>query len=242
MLRIAICDDNSSICSEVEKVVLEYSKVNNINLDAEIFYNGESLLDFIKTEHSFDLIFLDIEMDGITGVGVGEVIRNEFKDHISKIVFLSGADGYEMDLFNVQPLNFLRKPIDKQKIYNCIDLAREIFEITDDYFEYKFNYEIKKIPYTELIYIESLMKKIKIVSVHSQDEIYGSLEKIKSTLPKRFIIPHKSYIVNFSNVSTIQKDTIIMINGDKIQISQRNIKNIRAMQIEMEREKRNARI
>ncbi|MEG0899685.1 MAG: response regulator, partial [Oscillospiraceae bacterium] len=147
MLKIAICDDNKSICAEIENMILDYQKFNCIKFDIEVFNSGENLLKYIQNEHNFDLIFLDIELGRITGVGVGEVIRNEMKDHLSKIVFISGEDGYEMDLFNIQPLNFLRKPVDKNKIFKCISLTREILGLVDDYFEYKINYETKKIPY-----------------------------------------------------------------------------------------------
>lgn len=242
MLKIAICDDNNSICSEIEGFILEYQKLRFLDIDIEVFYNGESLIDYIKNKYLFDIIFLDIELGDITGIGVGKVIRKDFRDHISKIVFISGADGYEMDLFNLQPLNFLRKPVNRNKIFDCIDLAREIIDTTNTYFEYKTNREIKRVAYKDIIYFESILKKIKIVTINAQDEFYGSLEKVKEILPKLFISPHKSYIVNFSNIIAIKKDRLIMTNKAIIPISQRNLKSIRTIQIEIEQEKRNARI
>ncbi len=241
-MQIAVCDDNHLICAEIEKIISEYAKANNFKVNIEVFYSGEGFLNYVETEHNFDLIFLDIEMRGVTGVGVGTVIRNKFKDHISKIIFISGASGYEMELFNLQPLNFLKKPVNKRQICSCIDLAREILGVSTNYFEYKFRHEIKKVPYKEIIYFESVLRKVAIKTAQSSDEIYGSLEKIRQTLPKIFVAPHRAYAVNFAHVITIQPSQLIMSNGDAVPISQRNLKNIRAMQLEMEMEKRNARL
>lgn len=242
MLKIAICDDNVSISTEVEQIILEYAKERELKFDISVFNKGEDMINFVKREHNFDLIFLDIELGTTTGVEIGTIIRQELCDHISKIVFISGADGYEMDLFNLQPLNFLRKPIEKEKICKCIDLALEILGRENLSFEYKHNHQIKKIPYKDIIYFESFLKKIKIVSVNFEDEFYGSLDKIKDSLPKNFISPHRSYVVNFSNIISIKTNNLTMLNEETIPISRNNLKNIRLLQLSIEKEKRDARL
>lgn len=60
MLRIAICDDIVSICSELEDMILEFGQKNNQELTVEVFYRGEELLKYLNDGNSFDLIFLDI--------------------------------------------------------------------------------------------------------------------------------------------------------------------------------------
>ncbi len=242
MLRVAICDDNNVICSELESYILEYAKANFCEMETEVFWSGESLIEHIKTEYQFDLIFLDIELGSMSGVNVGKVIRQELRDHISKIVFVSGANGYEMDLFNLQPLNFLKKPVNKKNIFMCIDLAYEIISSNNTHFEYKTNHETKRIMYGDILYLESKLKKVKIVTTQDREEFYGSLDKINEILPKYFISPHRSFIINFLNVTLIQKDTLTMINGETVPISQRNLKNIRSLQLELEKEKRDARL
>lgn len=89
MLRIAICDDNNSVCSEIEKIILNYQKYSCVKFDIDVFFTGESLINFIEKERDFDLIFLDIELGTTTGIEVGSKIRVEFDDHISKIVFIT---------------------------------------------------------------------------------------------------------------------------------------------------------
>jgi len=240
MLKIAICDDNNIICSEIEKNILEYNKTSSENMDIEVFTSGEDLIKFIEVEHPFDLIFLDIELGTTTGILVGQKIRNEFDDHISKIVFISSITGYEQELFDVQPLNFLKKPIDKGMLIKCIQLAIKILDKENKTFEYQTKKDIKKVCIKEIVYFESSLKKIKIVLLDKEDFFYSNFDSIKEKLPKTFISPHGSFLVNFDKIERISKQDLTMCNGKVIPVSRRNIATIQNMQIQVLREIRDA--
>ena len=242
MIRIAVCDDDKYICSAVENMILDYQKQSSIKIAVEVFYKGEDLISYIKNEHQFDLIFLDIELGTTTGIDVGIKIRNELDDHVSKIVFVSSKDGYDRQLFAVQPLNFIKKPIDRDQTIKCIELAMKILNRDNSYFEYKFKKAMKKVNCKDILYFQSSLKKIKIITFDSEDEFYGSLEEMKHKLPISFISPHASYVINFSCVNCIAKNDLYMINGDKIPISQKKLKNVREFFIEFEKERRDARL
>lgn len=62
------------------------------------------------------MIFLDIMMPVKSGVEVGKIIRNDLKDNITQIVFISSENKYAMDLFEIRPMNFLIKPFDENDI------------------------------------------------------------------------------------------------------------------------------
>ncbi len=76
-----------------------------------MFYSGEKLIEYLKKEDKIDLIFLDIELGNTTGIEVASHKRNKCDDNMSKVVFITSKDGYEQELFQVQPLNFIKKPI-----------------------------------------------------------------------------------------------------------------------------------
>lgn len=239
LIRIAICDDEKYICSEVEKVILDYKKTSINDLDINVFNSGESLIEFMKNEHSFDIIFLDIELGTTTGIEVGIKIRNELDDYISKIIFITAKDGYEKQLFDIQPLNFIKKPLDHRKIEKCLNLAVKLLGIDNKSFKYKKGYDIIKIDIKDILYFESKRKQIKIVTHGYEDCFYGTLESLGENLPKIFIEPHGSFLINFHQIERVTKEFVFMKNGAKIPISQRNLKNIRSMLIDFEKEKRN---
>lgn len=242
MLNIAICDDDQHICSKIERVILNYGIKSIVEINVEVFYTGESLIDFLNDEHDFDLIFLDIELGATTGIEVASKIRNELDDYISKIVFITSKDGYEQQLFQVQPLNFIKKPINPNKLEKCIQLAIKLLEIDNKTFDYKKGCDVIKVNIKDILYFESKGKKIKIVTYEGNDYFYGSLKNIREKLPKLFINPHGSFLINFKKVKRLKSKLVLMENGYEISVSQRKLKSLRAMLINFEQEKRNVRI
>lgn len=242
MLNIAICDDNEDICSIIEKIIIDYNKKIEIDIRVEIFYSGEKLIEHLKNKDKFDLIFLDIELGSTTGIDVASHIRNELDDHISKIVFITSKDGYERELFEVQPLNFIKKPIDSKKLKKCIQLTIKLLKIDNKSFKYKKGHNIIKVDIKDILYFESKGKKIKIVTYNGSSYFYDSLKNIEEELPRIFIKPHGSFLINFNKVKALKSKLALMENGTKIPISQRRLKSMRNMLIEFEKEKRNARV
>lgn len=238
MMRIAICDDIPAISAELEDIVTDAQKHLNQIFKIEVFYSGESLINYIKSGNVFDLIFLDIELEDITGIVVGEFIRKELDDHITKIVYISSKNNYDRQLFEIQPLHFLSKPLDKEKIIDVIKLAIKVLEKENNLFTFKMGHRIYKIPVKEIIYFECLKREIKLVSVretfHFYDTVKSILERLVNT---RFIQPHRSYIVNYDNILNIGKDEIEVCNGDVLPISRLKIKEIKELQITYEEER-----
>lgn len=230
MLRIAICDDDSAVCSKMEKIILSFNKKIKCEMEIDIFLNGEDLIYYLENKKNFDLIFLCIELDGLTGVDIGKRIRNKLDNHISKIVFMSSESGYEEELFEIQPLNFLRKPIDNNKLMECITLAVKILDKEFKFFEYKVGHDIKRVQLDNIVYFESNLKKIKIVTINEEDHFYSSLEKVKAKLTGMFVSPHGSFLINYSHIEKITSRKIYMTNGNIIPASRRNIKNIYELQ------------
>lgn len=232
MIRIAVCDDDYTICTELEKIILEYKEQNNKELTVDVFYSGEYLIKHIKDNNSFDLIFLDIELGEINGVEVGNIIRKDFDDYITKIVYISSKNHYDRQLFEVQPLHFLEKPLDKYKVFKDINLAIKILNKQNDWFSFKIGHEIYKMPIKEIIYFESLDREIRLVGVKEIVQFYDKIETILKRVSEfRFMNPHRSYLINYDHVISIKKDTIIISNGDKIPLSRLKNKEIRELQI-----------
>ena len=100
MVKIAICDDEQAICSQIENILLDHSKRTCLEIDIEVFYSGEKLYSYIESGHGFDLIYLDIELELMSGIEVGKKIRNTMKDHKTEIVYISGKNGYDRQLFD----------------------------------------------------------------------------------------------------------------------------------------------
>ncbi|GLC77975.1 LytR/AlgR family response regulator transcription factor [Lacrimispora brassicae] len=237
MLKIAICDDEQIVCADIEKIILDFQKESGIHLEVEVFYSGIDLYKFIVNDYAFDLIFLDIEMQDLNGIQLGNKIRNELENYITKIVYISSKDSYDRQLFEVQPMHFLPKPVDKEKIIADVKLALKILGKRSDVFSYKIGHSVYKVSIKDILYFESLDREIKLVSTKGTVCFYSTIEAVLSQVSSyQFIQIHRSYIINYAYVSKFRYEEVIMMNGEHLLISQRRRKDVRDLLISYEKE------
>ncbi len=242
MLNVAICDDNKQVCHTLRNELSEYAIINSVEFNINIFYSGESLIDHLKTLCCFDLIFLDIELVTTTGVIIGNKIRKQLDDYNTKIVFISAVRGYEDQLFDIQPFNFLRKPIKRESLFSCLDLAVKLSTEEKLFFEYKIRHEVIKVSLNKIIFFENKLRKIRILTVYDCQEFYGTFNDLLKRLPKTFIQVHGSFIVNYNYIEKITKKSITMTNGDEVAVSKNYLPRIYELQMALMREKRDANV
>lgn len=242
MLRIAICDDELSILSFLERTILDYFQRKGDKVDVEVFPSGEDLLRFITTEHEFDLIFLDIELQVANGITVGNTIRKQYLDHLSKIVFMSSQSGYAMDLFEVQPFNFFVKPLQMEKIHGCLELVLKLSLKEAQLFEYQVSKNTKKVRCDEIIYLEVKNRQIYLVTTKGTDSFYGKITEIKEKLPNFFCLCHRSYLINFYHISEFSTKKVMMSDGSELPVGRAYETTIQNLLIDMETEKFNGNI
>ena len=140
-MKIAICDDDKKICTQIENTLLEYAEKSMQNVEVLVFFSGEDLIEYMNKGNLFQLIYLDIEMKKMNGVDVGKYIRKILKDYATEIVYISGHNGYDRQLFDVQPLHFIEKPILSDIVIQDFELALERIGKKTLYFHLKYQSE-----------------------------------------------------------------------------------------------------
>lgn len=233
MINIAICDNDKAICTQIENVLLNYANRNYLKIDIGVFFSGESILSFLSQGNSFDLIYLDIEMGKINGVEVGKQIRKVLKNYSMEIVYISGNDGYDRQLFEVQPMHFIPKPINAAIVIDDLKLAMERNHKLSGLFKYQKGYDIYNIPFNTILYFESLNREIRVVATTGDDSFYGRMEEVLlATCQHGFIQIHRSYIINYSHATTLRYSEIVMSNGVALPISRTKRQELRNLQID----------
>lgn len=228
MLYIAVCDDENSICTQVESILIELSKNLPKKIEVEVFFSGEALCQFLSNGAYFDIIFLDIELQMLNGVEVGKKIRGEMNNETIQIIYISGKDSYAMELFETRPLNFLIKPLQTEKIEEVVRKAIHLIERGNQFFKYKNGRTKNKIPIKDILYFESGGKKVKMVLQGEMHEFYSKLLDIEQQLDNEdFILIHKSYLVNYFHVIEYQYDSVEMSDKTILSISQQHRKSVR---------------
>ena len=175
----------------------------------------------MQKDNHVDLVFMDIELGSTTGITVSGYIRNMLDNHTVKIVFITSKDGYERELFDVQPFNFIKKPVTRQSVSKCLDLLVKLSDKYKDIFEYSINRTVFKEEMRNIMYFENNLRKVKIVTKNGTNYFNSTLAQVKEKLPDYFLEPHGSFLVNYDYIRQIGENELVMVDGHKIEISRR---------------------
>ena len=222
MLSIAVCDDMPLECAELARRIGKILNQSGTEFSIKYFLNGKELL---KAAESFDIIFLDIKMPEISGMELARQMRDNRCESI--IIFITSAEEYVYEAYDVEAFHFMLKPLNDEKLKNVLKKAvvKIMGRNNEDFLIISSGHQIKKILLKDILYIESVGRIVKIHCNSDVLETYkqiGDLEQILSE--KHFFRCHKSYLLNLEYVSRFDKSEIIMENGDTVYLARKRAK------------------
>ena len=220
MLNIVICDDDEQFVYDLESILLEYLNNNNFKADIQTFTDPNELITYLNNDENVELLFLDIEFGSMTGIEIGNCLREELHNDLTQIVFVSSKESYAMQLFNIRPFDFLVKPVDHNKVNHIMDEYNRIYRFHRNLFEYHVGKQVYNIDEQAVMYFQSEGRKIIMVTSIGKREFYGKLSDIAEKLKAHsFFEVHKSFIINSRYVSEYGREQVVMTNGDVIPVS-----------------------
>ena len=216
-MKILICDDELKYLSDLKLHVEQYmnNRFAKFTIDAttssnEIFYNNSS----------YDLVFLDIEMDEINGISLAK----ELKKRNNKVVifFITAYNGYQDDAMDLRAFRFFEKPFNVDRLYSGLDKAMEyIDESYVDIYLYD-NQMQKRILIDNIIYIKSDSRKIIIVTTEGEFITREVFSYWNEVLPTSFFYQvHKSFLVNLHHIDIYKYTELYLDNNERIPIAPR---------------------
>lgn len=226
LLKIAICDSNVSYCSELEEWITGILVTYNIEMCIEHFYSGKTLYNYLRKDNYFDLIFLEVDLQDLDGIETGKLIRSCPLSGDTQIAYMSGNASCALSLFQNRPIDFLLKPIDKMQVLSILNATYNFFSKNKNHlFTCKVNSIYFTIPMHKIVYFQSENRKVRIVSVDTDNPsicFYEKLEEVYSRLNHYvFLRIHKSYVVNHRYIKQILLDRVILYDNSYLPISQK---------------------
>jgi DNA-binding LytR/AlgR family response regulator len=216
-LKIAICDDEANQIEYLTDVVTTWAKKNRHAVEIKPYSAARSLLFDYREEKDFDILLLDIEMPGMSGVELAKAVRKETAT--VQIVFITGYYEYFSDGFDVSALHYLIKPADERKLMPVLDRAVSNLTYRQRSVLLTSPEGDRKVSLADIEYVESENVH---VAVHTVSGVYRSrisLAKFSEQLDETFIKVHRSYIVNLKYVKKITRTDITMVSGNLVPIS-----------------------
>lgn len=222
-LNIAICEDNL----DEQKHLLHMIKKSEILTKTTIFNSGEKLLSEFQAG-KFDLIFMDIYMGGITGIETVTAIR-QIDENVA-IAFTTTSTDHTLESYRLDAIKYIEKPVKEKSIRKLLELILLKKENTPELI-----LEIKgkpySIPFERILYIEQ--KSHTIYLFLTGDEILKANEKLDNIVKQfegqSFFRCHKSFLVNFSYVKSLDKELMVfsMQNDRNVHIRRESMSTAR---------------
>ncbi len=110
-MSIAVCDDEPLECCRLSTMIRELLEERELSYSLRRFQSGRELLDAAE---KFDLIFLDILMDGIDGMETARGLLE--RESESLLVFVSSSRDYVFEAYDVEAFQYLLKPVEAEKL------------------------------------------------------------------------------------------------------------------------------
>lgn len=216
MLQIAVVDDERNIISEITQKLEQYFSGQSVLYRVHPFGNGQ---DFLTHEQTFDIIFLDIQINGLSGMDVAKALRKAGVK--SAIIFITVLHEYVYDAFEVEASDFLLKPLNDLRFTRTMDRICNNLQHTD----YKCLSLISKgntcklLRLKDIYYCEAVNHRIEIHMNGTVHECTLKMRELSEQLDSRFFLCHRSYFVNLDFVVGYSDGQAILTNGEKIPVS-----------------------
>jgi len=175
----------------------------------------------ILRKETIDLIFLDIQMPGLTGLQFIQSLTVK-----PMIILITAYDQYALEGFNLDVIDYLVKPVSFDRFFKACNKAWDFFKLKNqtaklsagenvpelDYFFVNAEYSLVKVVVDDIIMIEGLKDYVKIHLNNNKPLIIRiSMKAIEEKLPgKKFIRIHKSYIISIARITSIRKGSVFL--------------------------------
>lgn len=215
-LKCVVIDDEQHA---IDLLVDYIAEIPSLNL-YKTFTSPILALDTIKAEDDIDIIWLDIDMPGMSGIELAKSLRSKTR----KLVFTTAHSQYALEAFDVKADSYLLKPINLSRFVSVVvDLTERIMDSplpASKFFYVKGDEKGKliRIKMDEVVLIEGLKNYVIIYTEDEKLTTYLTMLEIESALleDRRFMRIHKSFIINIDEIKKISGNTVYMTNDVEI--------------------------
>lgn len=213
--------DDDIICRTVIKHLVTFEESLNLVAECKDANEAYRCLD----SHKIDLIFLDVEMPGISGI---ELVKGLGQSK-PLIIFISSKKDYAAEAFDLNVVDFITKPVAPDRFLRSVIKAKDIYKHKNNSFflgsqkdEFIFIRDssvIRRVKLNDICYLEAQGDYVKIYLIDRVHSIHSSLKSVEDKLPAdTFSRVHRSFIVNLSKIDTIEGSTLV-INKNFVPVS-----------------------
>ncbi len=228
VIKIAICDDEERAVALHAKIIQDSLQACGIGYEITPCTQSRNLLyDITDDGFFYDLILLDIEMPGISGLEIPQQIKG-FLPNV-KVIFVTAHTEYAIDAFELSIFRYVPKNNLEAKLTAAVTDAAKLIELEagQEYTIQTAN-RMEKIPYKDIFYIQRDGKNASIVSSFGTSKVRKSLQQVFEELnTPEFIFIDRGYIVNIIQIMRISAGMAVLKNGEQLPISRSHLQKVK---------------
>lgn len=218
-IRCVVIDDEPPAISKLESFI---SKVPELEL-ISTFQSGIEAIGWLK-ECPADLIFLDIQMEQLTGIQFLEATNMK-----ARIIITSAYQEYAIKGFELNVSDYLLKPFSFERFLKSVDKVLEYYSDTNSgnkldanyerFFFVKTEYRYERVDINSILYIEGMKDYLRIVCTDKKIMTLMSFSKLEESLPAEcFCRIHKSFMVAINKIRSVERG-VVVIGETRIPVS-----------------------
>lgn len=228
VIKIAICDDEEKAVALHEQIVKDGLQACSIGYEITTYTQSSNLLyDITDDGFFYDLILLDIEMPGISGMEIPQQIK-AFLPNV-RIIFVTSHTEYAIDAFELSIFRYVPKNNLEVKLATAVTDAAKLIELeAGQEYTIQTAKRMEKIPYKNIYYIQRDGKNASIVSCSGTSKVRKSLQQVFDELnTPEFIFIDRGYIVNIIQIMKISDGMAVLKNGEQLPISRSHLQEVK---------------
>jgi two-component system LytT family response regulator len=222
VLKIAFVDDEPGGLDEIEQICRNFGKETGHPVETLPFESGEAFLKAFETG-SFDLVFMDIYMEGMNGVAAALKMRRQ--DRGCLLVFLTSSMDFMPDAFSCHAFEYVTKPFTKERIFDVLSDAVKVLPREQSYVELTADRK------TVCLFLDEIASAV--TDAHYLDITLTDGRKLRCRMTMtefmekigadpRFIPVNKGIAVNAEHILAFEKGCCIMESGARFPVRVRD--------------------
>ena len=227
-MNIAIVDDEPSETEALKQYLREYNALYHIETVIHEFLSGEEILADYRS-FRYTLIFMDIYMNGRTGIETAKSIRETDPD--ATLIFLTSSRAHMSEAFLLHAYDYIEKPVDKSRVFRVMDdILKQKTELSNTPYLRILSGGIPcDISYNELLFVKSAGNYQEIGdaegNIYKTRANFSSLSKELSS-DGRFLLLIRGILVNMTYIMRFKDGTCCLKGGTTMPVNMRNKQNL----------------
>ena len=221
-LRIALCDDEITEKELLERYIREWDERQPFSVCVCSFSDGQTLIHSMEKE-TFDIIFLDIQMQGLDGMETARRIREA--DGSAGICFVTGYEDYLAEGYEVEAFRYLIKPVRREKLWEALDSFLRRRRRIQTFWPVETPKGQRRVALSGILYLEAFGHTC---TLHSDTESFTvklgitAAQEQLTALGLAMFRCHRSYLVNIARATGIERECAVLEGGIRIPISRKS--------------------